>query len=107
MCREFMRYLLDREAFPMKYIISWTVPQSTFNTAVARFLETGGAPPKGATYLGRWDVMDSRGVGIRESTDAKPMYEWVAQWADELQLTVTPCVEDAEAGAVMASLPKR
>ena len=24
----------------MKYIISWTVPQSTFNAAVAQFLET-------------------------------------------------------------------
>jgi Protein of unknown function (DUF3303) len=91
----------------MKYIISWTVPQSTFNAAVARFLETGGAPPKGVTMLGRWHGMDSRGFAISESTDAKAMYEWVAQWADVLQITVTPCVEDADAGAVMASLPKR
>jgi len=35
----------------LKYISSWTVPQSTFNAAVARFLETGGAPPKGVTML--------------------------------------------------------
>ena len=31
----------------MKYISHWTVPQSSFNAAVKRFLETGGAPPKG------------------------------------------------------------
>ena len=72
-------------------------------TAVARFLETGGAPPKGVTMLGRWHGMDGRGFAISESTDAKAMYQWVAQWADVLQLTVTPCVEDADAGAVMAS----
>ena len=34
----------------MKYISSWTVPQGSFNVrAVARFLETGGAPPEGVT----------------------------------------------------------
>ena len=82
----------------MKYIISWTVPQSTFNVAVARFLETGGAPPKGVTMLGRWHGMDSRGFAISESTDAKAMYQWVAQWSDVLSLTVTPCVVDADAG---------
>ena len=27
----------------MKYISRWSVPQSSFNVAVARFLETGGA----------------------------------------------------------------
>ena len=82
----------------MKYISSWTVPQNTFNAAVARFLQTGGAPPKGVTMLGRWHGMDGRGFAISKSTDAKAMYEWVAQWADVLQLTVTPCVEDADAG---------
>ena len=31
----------------MKFISTWTVPQGTFNAALARFLETGGAPPEG------------------------------------------------------------
>ena len=91
----------------MKYIISWTVPQATFNAAVARFLETGGAPPKGVTMLGRWHGMNGQGFAISESTDAKAMYQWVAQRSDVLSLTVTPCVEDADAGAVMASLGER
>jgi hypothetical protein len=84
----------------------WTVPQGTFNAAVARFLETGGAPPEGVKMLGRWHGMDGKGFAISESTDPKAMYRWVAQWADLLPLTVTPCLEDADAGEVMASLPR-
>src|ERR1700739_3014578 len=91
----------------MKFISTWTVPQGTFNAAVARFLETGGAPPEGVKMLGRWHGMDGKGFAISESTDPKAMYRWVAQWAALLPLTVTPCLEDADAGEVMASLPRR
>jgi hypothetical protein len=91
----------------MKFISTWTVPQATFNAAVARFLETGGAPPEGVKMLGRWHGMDGKGFAISESTDPKAMYRWVAQWAGLLPLAVTPCLEDADAGEVMASLPKR
>jgi Protein of unknown function (DUF3303) len=44
---------------------------------------------------------------ISESDDSKAMYQWYAQWLDVLDLKVTPCVEDAEAGPILASLPKR
>ncbi|WP_371736330.1 DUF3303 domain-containing protein [Acidovorax sp. SRB_14] len=33
--------------------------------------------------------------------------EHQAQWADLLAMTVTPCLEDTDAGAVLASLGKR
>jgi hypothetical protein len=91
----------------MKYIVSWTLPQGTFNAAIARFLETGGAPPKGVELVGRWHGMSGQGFAITESNDAKAMFEYQAQWADLLAMTVTPCLEDADAGAVMASLGKR
>ena len=42
-----------------------------------------------------------------KSNDPKAMYLWQAQWADLIPITVTPCVEDEDAGAVMASLGKR
>jgi hypothetical protein len=51
--------------------------------------------------------MDGRGFAVSEATDVKAMYQWYAEWADVLDLTVTPCVEDAEAGPILASLPKR
>jgi hypothetical protein len=91
----------------MKFMVSWTVPQGTFNAAVARFLETGGAPPEGVKMLGRWHSLNGHGFAISESSDPKAMYRWVTQWADLLPLTVSPCLEDADAGEVMASLPKR
>src|SRR5260370_41807530 len=60
----------------MKFISTWSVPQGTFNAAVARFLETGGAPPEGVKMLGRWHGMDGKGFAISESTDPKAMYRW-------------------------------
>jgi hypothetical protein len=91
----------------VKYIVSWTLPQGTFNAAIARFLETGGAPPAGVQMLGRWHGMSGQGFAISETNDAKALYLWMAQWGDLLPMTVTPCLEDADAGAVLASMPKR
>ena len=91
----------------MKYIVSWTVQPGTFNAAIARFLETGGAPPEGVELVGRWHGMSGQGFAITESSDAKAMFQYQAQWADLLVMTVTPCLEDADAGAVLASLGKR
>ena len=90
-----------------EYISSWSVPQALFNAAVARFLEAGGAPPKGVAMLGRWHGMDGTGFAISELNDPKAMYLWQAQWLTNPDLTVTPCLEDADAGEVMASLGKR
>jgi len=91
----------------MKYIVSWTLPQATNSAAIARFLETGGAPPKGVEMLGRWHGMSGQGFAIAESSDAKALYLWMSQWSDLLPMNVTPCLEDADAGAVLASLGKR
>ena len=41
----------------MKYITIWNLTPGHYNAAIARFLETGGAPPKGVTMLGRWHGM--------------------------------------------------
>ena len=42
-----------------------------------------------------------------EAEAAKAMYEWYAQWANVMELTVTPCLEDAEAGPILASMAQR
>jgi hypothetical protein len=91
----------------MKYIVNWTLPQGTFNAATARFLETGGVAPNGVRMLGRWHGMSGQGFAIAESDDPKALFLWQAQWADVLALTVTPCLEDADAGAVLATLIRR
>jgi Protein of unknown function (DUF3303) len=43
--------------------------------------------------------MNGQGFAISKRRDAKAMYECYAQWANVMEITVTPCAEDAEAGA--------
>src|SRR5260370_1054334 len=47
-------------------------PQGTFNAAVARFLETGGARPEGVKMLGRWHGMNGQGFAFSESVIKRP-----------------------------------
>jgi hypothetical protein len=91
----------------MKFITTWTIPTGNVNPAIERFLKTGGKAPEGVKMLGRWFGMDGRAFTVSEANDTKAMYQWYAEWADLLELTVTPCVEDAEAGPVLAALAKR
>ncbi|WP_426442394.1 DUF3303 domain-containing protein [Bradyrhizobium genosp. P] len=91
----------------MKYISHWKLPPSTINAAIKQFLETGGAPPDGVKMLGRWHGMNGQGFAIFESNDAKAMYGWYAQWAVVMELTITPCVEDGEAGPILAAMAQR
>jgi len=90
----------------VKYIVSWKLPQSTYNAATARFLETGGLPPKGVNMIGRWHGMSGGGVAIVETTDAKALYTWLAGWIDVISIETTPCLEDADAGEVLKSLKR-
>jgi hypothetical protein len=91
----------------MKFLTTWTIQPGGFNAAVARFLETGGAAPPGVRILHRWHGANGSGVQISESDDPKAIYLGIAQWADVLDMNVTPCVEDADAGAALATLGKR
>jgi Protein of unknown function (DUF3303) len=90
----------------MKYIVTWTLPQATFNTALARFLEAGGLPPADVKLLGRWHGMSGRGFAIVETTDARALYAWVVEWSDLLAIETTPCLEDAEAGTVLLGVKR-
>jgi len=90
----------------VKYITSWSLPQGTYNAAIARFLDAGGLPPAGVNLIGRWHGMSGGGFAVVETTDAKALYAWVAEWADVLPIETTPCLEDADAGEVLASLKR-
>ena len=90
----------------MKYIVGWTLHSGTFDAAVARFLTTGGMPPAGVKMLGRWHGMSGRGFAVVETTDPKALYAWVSEWSDLLTMETTPCLEDADAGAVLKSVKR-
>lgn len=88
----------------MKFIVSWNLPQATYNEAIARFLKGGGAPPEGVTMLGRWHGMSGGGFAIAQTDDPKALYAWQAEWMDVIAIEVTPCLEDADAGEVLGAL---
>ncbi len=101
------RQTIFRLEIQMKYISSWRIPPSSIDAAIEKFLATGGVPPEGVKMLGRWHGMNGQGFAISESNDAKALYQWYAQWSNVMEITVTPCVEDAEAGPIMAAMASR
>ena len=88
----------------MKFLVQYTLPQSTFRPAIARFLKAGGLPPSGVRLIGRWHGMSGKGFSVVETNDPKALYAWVAEWTDVLPLETTPVLEDADAGAVLGAL---
>ena len=90
----------------MKYIVSWTLPHGTFHNAVGQFLKAGGLPPKGVKLIGRWHGMSGRGFAVVDTSDAKALYSWVAEWSHLLPMETTPCLEDEDAGAVLKKLKR-
>lgn len=88
----------------MKFIVSFKASPENFDPVRRRFLETGGAPPEGVKMLGRWIGTNGTGVLIAETNEAKALYAWTAEWLDLLAFETTPCLEDAEAGAVLANV---
>ena len=90
----------------MKFIVSWSLPQATYQAATERFLKTGGLPAAAVKVVGRWHGMSGKGFAVVETTDPKALYAWCAEWSEFLPIETTPCLEDADAGAVLATLKK-
>jgi hypothetical protein len=85
----------------MKYMVVYTIVSGTFQAAVDRFLKTGGLPPAPAKMLGRWHGLGSQGFTLVQSKDPGPVYQWVAQWADVLDMKVTAVIEGAPAARAL------
>jgi hypothetical protein len=88
----------------MKFMITWKVPPASYKDAIGRFLKTGGPAPSGLKTIGRWHAAGSTsGFHLVEGTEVALM-EHAAEWADLLEIQISPVVEDAEAGAVASKL---
>jgi Protein of unknown function (DUF3303) len=92
----------------MKFMTSWSVPKENISDAVARLLSGEATPPPGVTLLGRWHNADfSGGYTLVECDDAVAAYTDAALWADLLDLSTVPVIEDAEAAPVLAARFKK
>ena len=79
----------------MRFILTFTVPSVTRDTAMARFLETGGQPSPGVTLLGRWPQLDlCGGVVLLESEAPQALTPFAHGWSDVVELTMAPVLED-------------
>jgi hypothetical protein len=88
----------------MKFMLTFTFTSQTNkrNEAIARFLKTGGQPPKGAKLLGRWTRADfSQGYDLLETDDAGTLTEFALQWSDLMEVEIVPVIEDKELAEVL------
>lgn len=93
----------------MKFILtfSWEPDAEKRDEGIARFLRTGGQPPKGATLLGRWTRLDlSGGFVLLESNDPKALTGFGLMWNDLMTLAIIPVTEDADLADVLQRMPK-
>ena len=88
----------------MKYMMSWTIRPAFYKAAVARFLSTGAPLPEGMKLIGRWHAAGSTYGWLLVEGSIEDAYEHASEWGDLLEIQVTPVVEDAEAGAIVAKL---
>ncbi|BEU20909.1 DUF3303 domain-containing protein [Paraburkholderia sp. 22B1P] len=89
----------------MKFIVQWNGLPTAQQSAVERFMKTGGAlPPDGITMLGRWhSIGELSGCAIIESNSTPPMAAWMLQWGDIFTFTISPAVTDEELGAALGA----
>ena len=79
----------------MKFILTFTLPPTTRDAAIARFLETGGQSPSGVTLLGRWTQLDlCGGFVLLESEDPQALTAFAHAWSDVVELAIAPVLED-------------
>jgi len=88
----------------MKYMMSWTIKPGFYKAAVALFLSTGAPLPEGMKMIGRWHAPGSTCGWLLVEGTIEGVYEHASEWADLLEMQVTPVVEDAEAGAIAAKV---
>ncbi|BAV74772.1 DUF3303 domain-containing protein [Pseudomonas chlororaphis] len=89
----------------MLFIVSWSISPERRNSAIERFLKTGGAPPAGVSMLGRWHAVGGMtGFGVAQTDDLTLMQKWVLEWSDLLRMEVHPALTDEQAAPLLAAV---
>ncbi|MCP1444758.1 hypothetical protein J3D54_003890 [Pseudomonas sp. GGS8] len=88
----------------MLFIVRWSISPQQRNSAIERFLKTGGAPPAGVSMLGRWHAVGgSSGVGIAEASDPVAIQKWVLEWSDLMNMEVHAALTDEQVAPLLAA----
>jgi len=88
----------------MYFLSMYAFTPENKNAVVARFKETGAAPPAGIKMLARWhDVGGLRGYTICEADDPVALSIWSNRWTDLMKIEVLPVVNDEQLVKVLSS----
>jgi hypothetical protein len=88
----------------MLFIVSWSISSERRNSAIERFLKTGGAPPAGVKMLGRWHAVGRMtGFGVAEASDITLIQKWVLDWSDLMSMDIHPALTDEQLGPLLAA----
>ena len=81
----------------MKFMTTYALKPGVRDAALDRFKKTGGTPPAGVKFLGRWHkAAGNAGFILVETGDAKLLGQWALDWNDLIVLEYFPVVDDAE-----------
>ena len=87
---------------------TWTLLPGSVKAAAEQFLAGGGGEPEGVTVLGRWHNVDcSGGFTLSEASNPAALHLGAAKWADLLELSIVPVIEDGEAGTNLVAVFKK
>ncbi|MDH3584251.1 MAG: DUF3303 domain-containing protein [Phycisphaerae bacterium] len=87
----------------MKFMITWKIPPGCHKQAAEDFLSEGAPVPEALATLGRWHVPGSAmGWLLVEGTDGVALAQHAAEWANLLELEISPVIEDEEAATGLA-----
>ena len=95
----------------MKFLVSWSVDQDkwlpvlkTWGKMSAKERASAG---RGVKIIGRWHDMASRtGVAIIQAGDIKDVHRYIGQWNPNMDMDVTPVVDDAESARLARDIVK-
>ena len=94
---------------PMKFMLTfdWSPDTEARAEGIERFQDTGGLPPEGVKFLGRWTRADfSGGFDLLETDDAKKLLEFAYMWGDLMDLKIFPVLDDQELSTALESARK-
>jgi hypothetical protein len=86
----------------MRYMIEYSIRPEHRDVANARFQESGGLPPEGATMVDRWHKLAGLGGYVLcESDNPVAIGKWMQDWTDVLTFEVVPIGSDEEVAEIL------
>ena len=91
----------------MQVVCNWQIETQDFEPTMQAFTSSDPVSefPENVTLVGRWYCGASRsGVAILESDSAMDVMRWAMKWNHFIDMTIEPCVEDADAGQLCSEV---